>query len=84
MNDVIIAKEVDGMALVRSEQSLKLIQDFYQNPEVSGKKQLISYFLRPSQKAIIDGLAEQTGKGKAEVMRDIIDEWCEIQLRDCE
>ena len=71
------------MALIRSEQSLQLVEEIYRTPEKDAKKKLISYFLRPSQKELIDMLSEQTGKGKAQVMREIIDEWCEHQLKDC-
>lgn len=68
--------------LVRSPQSLELIEKMYREPVgKSENMKLVSNFLRPSQKALIDGLAEQTGKGKAAVMREIIDEWCETQLK---
>lgn len=75
--------EVADMSLIRSKQSLDLVRNLYQNAPRKQKKVLTSFFLQPNQKAIIDGLAEQTGKGKADVVRDIIDEWCELQLRDC-
>lgn len=68
------------MALIRSPLSIELIRDNYQAPESGENMGLVSYFLRPSQKRIIDGLAVQTGKGKAEVVRAMIDEWCEAQL----
>lgn len=78
--DSILFEEVGGMALLRSPLSIELIRENYQAPETGENMGLVSYFLRPSQKRIIDGLAIQTGKGKAEVVRAIIDEWCEAQL----
>ena len=77
-NTNVIQREID-MALIRSPQSLNSVKELYQTSEDSNMV-LISYFLRPNQKAIIDTLSKHTGKGKAEVMRDIIDEWCETQL----
>lgn len=68
------------MTLIRSPLSIDLIQSEYEAPENGENKLLVSLFLRPSQKRIIDGLAAQTGKGKAEVLRAIIDEWCAAQL----
>lgn len=72
------------MALIRSPHSIDLIQDEYVAPETGENKILVSLFLRPSQKRIIDGLSIQTGKGKAEVLRAIIDEWCASQLERVE
>lgn len=71
--------EVD-MALVRSSQSLEKVKDAYLSIG-KGKMQLRSYHLRPYHMQIIDVLADETGKGKAEVLRDLIDEWVEFQLR---
>ena len=68
------------MTLIRSPLSIDLIKEVYEAPEAGENKVLVSYFLRPSQKRIIDDLAVQTGKPKAEVVRAIIDEWCELQL----
>lgn len=68
------------MTLIRSPLSLDLIRNEYEAPENGENKMLISLFIRPSQKRIIDGLSAQTGKGKAEVLRAIIDEWCAAQL----
>lgn len=73
-------EEVGGMTLIRSPLSVDLIRAEYEAPENGENKVLTSLFLRQSQKRIIDGLAAQTGKGKAEVLRAIIDEWCEAQL----
>lgn len=82
--DFILFEEVGGMTLIRSPLSIDLIRQEYTAPESGENKLLVSLFLRPSQKRIIDGLAEQTGKGKAEVLRTIIDEWCATQLERAE
>lgn len=79
--DLIVEEEVSGMTLIRSPLSIDLIRAEYETPESGENKLLVSLFLRPSQKRIIDGLAVQTGRGKAEVLRTIIDEWCEAQLQ---
>lgn len=64
------------MALVRSDAALALVKTNYENPNVNDTNMLlISAFLRPGQKRIIDGLAKSTGRGKAEILREIIDEW---------
>lgn len=68
------------MTLIRSPRSLKLIREHYEAIDSGENKVLVSYFLRPSQKRLIDGLAAHTGRGKAEVVREIIDEWCKMQL----
>jgi len=78
--DSILFEEVGGMTLIRSPLSIDLIREEYEAPEGGENMVLTSSFVRPSQKRIIDGLATQTGKGKAEVLRAIIDEWCAIQL----
>lgn len=75
----LIQKESD-MALVRSPRSFALIRQQYEAIDSGENKVLVSYFLRPSQKRLIDGLAAHTGRGKAEVIREIIDEWCLLQL----
>ena len=68
------------MALVRSPRSLKLIREQYEAIDSGENKVLVSYFIRPAQKKLIDGLAKQTGRAKADVLREIIDEWCKLQL----
>ena len=68
------------MSLVRSPETAEMIQREYTRPETADNKVLISSFVRPSQKRIIDAVAEQTGRGKAEVLRAIIDEWAAAQL----
>ena len=68
--------------LVHSKQSLDIVKENYR--QGGGNKVLTSYFLRPDQKAIIDGLAGQIGETQADVVRSIIDEWCEFVLRDCD
>jgi hypothetical protein len=73
-------EEVGGMAIVRSPRTLKLIREQYEAIDRGEKKVLVSYFIRPAQKRLIDGLAKQTGRKKADVVREIIDEWCKLQL----
>lgn len=67
------------MALVHSDQSLEKVKKAYLHP-AEGFMKLRSYYLRPYHTDIIDVLAEETGKGKAEVLRDLIDEWVEFHL----
>jgi hypothetical protein len=74
------AEEVRGMALIRSPQSFNLVREQYEALDNGENKVLVSFFLRPTQKRLIDGIAAQTGRGKAEVVREIIDEWCQLQL----
>lgn len=67
--------------LVRSRQSLERVEEEYRHGERGyGKMDLRSYFLQPYHQNIIDFLSQDTGKGKAQVVREIIDEWCEAQL----
>lgn len=68
------------MSIVRSSETADIIRQTYTQPEPATNKVLISSFLRPSQKRIIDAVAEQTGRGKAEVLRAIIDEWAAAQI----
>ena len=68
------------MSLVRSPETAEMIQREYTRPEPVSGKILISSFVRPSQKRIIDAVAVQTGRGKGEVLRAIIDEWAAAQL----
>jgi len=67
------------MALIRSPESLKEIEEQYRYGD-KGKMSLRSYHLPPYQIEIIDVLAKDTGKSKADVVRDLIDEWCAIQF----
>ena len=67
------------MTLIRSRQSRQRLEELHTH-QIEGKKVLISAFLRPSQKAIVDMIAKDTGKGKGEVLRDIFDEWVSGQL----
>lgn len=68
------------MALIRSPQTITLIREQYESIDTGENKVLISAFIRPSQKRLIDGIAAHTGRGKAEVIREIIDEWARAQL----
>lgn len=77
-----VHQQGDGeMALVRSPESLEKIAQAYRYGD-KGKKALRSYFLSPYQLEIIDILADETGKGKGDVIRDLIDEWCEERLKE--
>ncbi len=69
------------MPLLRSAQSLDAVQLAYA-ANSNGKKELRSYFLSSRHLEIIDIVAAHTGKSKAEVVRDIIDEWAGQQLRE--
>ena len=68
------------MPLLRSAESLDALQVVY-SANNNGTKKLRSYFLSSRHQDIIDLVAEHTGKSKAEVVRDIIDEWADEQLR---
>lgn len=68
--------------LIRDRQSLGEVEQLYRHGERGhGKMDLRSYHLQPYHQEIIDRLAENTGKGKAQVVRELIDEWCEAQLK---
>ena len=77
--DLITFGEADSGGAVRP-QSIELIRREYETPQGGENMTLTSLFVRPSQKRIIDGLAALTGRGKGEVLRAIIDEWCAAQL----
>lgn len=72
------------MTLVRSPQTLATIREHYTALSNGEKKVLVSYFIRPAQKQLIDDLAAQNGMGKGEVVRQMIDEWCAMQLEKAE
>lgn len=74
-------KREASVALIRSAQSLKNIEEQYRHGQ-RGKMDLRSYFLQPYHQEIIDILARDTGKAKAEVVRELIDEWCELRLKE--
>lgn len=74
----ILPKEVKGVALVRSPESLQRIVAAYRSGETD--KKLRSYMLPDYQLAIIDQLCEETGESKAGVIRGIIDEWVEAMM----
>jgi len=69
------------MSLVRSKQSLDLIQTAYEGGE-EAELVLTSYQLRKPQKDMIKGLAKQSAMHQAAVLRAIIDEWCQMKLSD--
>ena len=75
-------KRSADMPLIRTRQALADIEHKYRKGERGwGKMDLRSYYLQPYHQEIIDYLATTTGTGKAEVVRDMIDEWCEAQLK---
>lgn len=69
------------MSFVRSEQSLDLIQKSYDGNE-EAELVLTSYQLRRPQKEMIKGLAKRNASHQAVILRAIIDEWCEMKLRE--
>ena len=69
-----------GVSLIRTSQSLEKIKEAYQHGD-KGNMLLRSYYLKPYHQDIIDVLVKETGKGKAEVLRDLIDEWVELQVK---
>lgn len=71
------------MALVRSSAALELVRQHYEAPSGDTPNMILtSAHIRPAQKAIIDGLSAATGMGKAEIVRGIVDEWCEFVLAE--
>lgn len=69
------------MPLVRSRQSLEKIKDQYRHGKRGhGNMEFRSYHLQPYHAAIIDMLAQDGGLSKANVVRQIIDEWCEMKI----
>lgn len=73
-------REIEAMGLIRTAEALEEIEALYLQNRTD-KMVLTSAFIHQQQKAIIDLIAMTTGKGKAEVLRDMIDEWVEIKLR---
>jgi len=67
--------------LVRSDQSLDLIEQAYKGVAES-ELVLTSYQLRQAQKNMLAELASRNAMSQAAVIRAIIDEWCEMKLRD--
>lgn len=71
------------MALVRSSAALELVRQHYEAPSGDTPNMILtSLYIRSGQKQIIDGLSDALGMGKAEVLRGIIDEWCEYVLAE--
>ena len=68
------------VSLIRTAQALEEIKGLYQHGD-KGNMNLRSYYLKPYHTAIIDVLVRETGKGKAEIIRDLIDEWVELQVK---
>jgi hypothetical protein len=83
MKDQAQKREVKAMPkIIHSPQSLEIVKQKYR--QVNGtNKVLTSYFLRPDQKAIIDDLAGEVGMRQADIVRGMIDEWCEMILSGC-
>jgi hypothetical protein len=73
-------KEAD-MPLIRAgSPSMDELRTAYSVPSDENPKALRSYFMDNRHLAIIDLLAEKSGKSKGEVLRDMMDEWVEYQL----
>lgn len=65
------------MSLVRSARSLELVKNAY---EGNGGLVITSLQVRQGQKEMLEGLAELNNSSQAAVLRNIIDEWCEMKL----
>ena len=70
------------MALLRSDESRKKVINAFQTQKAG--KSLRSYHLPKYQLSIIDVLAEDSGLSKAGVIREIIDEWYELKVKERE
>jgi hypothetical protein len=77
-----MAMEADEMTLIRSRQSLEAIRDAFHSGNVD--KALRSYYIPEYQQRIIDILQAESGKSKGHIVRDILDEWVEMQLSEIE
>lgn len=67
------------MSTKSAEQiSQQIAAAYYNDP--GGAMELRSYFLKPRQCRIIDLVAETTGRGKAEIIREALDEWIMKQM----
>lgn len=81
MFPTVFVPEVDEMGIVRSAQSLDLIRKS-RNHNGDAELVLTSFQLRREQKEMIDALAKRTGEKQATIVRAIIDDWCEMKLRE--
>lgn len=84
MNKETTSKGGNGVDFAEATPPITLIKQHYEARDGDERKILISVFLRPSQKNLIDDLAANTGRGKAKIIRGIIDEWCQSQLEKAE
>lgn len=80
MSETAVAKREIEMSLIRSPESLKQIKKAYQYSDAD--KWLRSYFLSNYQLEIIDILQAESGISKGGVVRQIIDEWVNMKLRE--
>ena len=80
MNDLIMAVGEVGMAVVRSADARELVRETYEANDA--KLVLTSFQLRRPQKEMINKLAEWNAISQAALIRTIIDEWCEMNLRE--
>ena len=67
------------MSLIRSRKTQAEILDQYVNGD-KGDMILRSFHLQPYQDTIINIVCEHTGKSKAQVVREFIDDFCERLL----
>lgn len=74
--------EADSMSMVRSGSTLDAVKSAYQydNPKTVS----VSYTVRKGQKLMIEALSKATSETQAVVLRKILDEWAEMQLRETE
>lgn len=69
------------MAIIRSPGSRELVRETYEAEE-GAELVLTSFQLRRAQKEMINQLADWNAISQAALIRTIIDEWCELNLRD--
>lgn len=69
----------NAVSLIRSRESLEEVLQHYINGD-KGNMKLRSYHIYPYQDSIIDIMHRSTGKSKAEIIREIIDDWCKSKL----
>ena len=81
MNKLANPIQMESNVLVRNKRTRDFVREKYENPE-GGKKVLVSYFIGPSQKAMIDEIAGDLGKSQAAVLRGLIDEWSQAQINE--
>ena len=68
------------MSMVRSESTLNAVKSAYQydSPETVS----VSYTVRRGQKLMLEALSKATSETQAVILRKILDEWAEMQLKE--